>query len=132
MKKSLLTIFTLLAVFLSSIATTQASEIKKPKKVLKHIVSLKFNATYTQEQIDEVLAQFIDLKEKISEIKKFEWGLNVSKDGLNKGLTHCFTLTFKNQEGLEAYIAHEAHLALAEAIKPMLADIFIVDYWADK
>lgn len=129
MKRSFLTIFALLTVFLSSISTTQAAETIKPKKELIHIVSLKFKAEYTQEQIDEALAQFIELKEKITTIKKFEWGLNVSKEEFDKGFTHCFTLTFKSQEGLENYIAHEDHLALIVVIQPMLEDIFIVDYW---
>lgn len=99
-----------------------------PKKVLRHIVLFKFTDDASAKEVSEALAA---LEGKIDVIKGFEWGTNVSKEGLDKGLTHGFTFTFQTQEDLDTYIAHEAHKAFVASLDGKVADVCVFDYWTD-
>ncbi|AZQ63800.1 stress protein [Flammeovirga pectinis] len=98
-------------------------------KVLRHIVNLKFKESSSQKEIDEALAVFENLKNKIPSIAKMEWGLNDSTEGHSKGFHYCFTLTFNASDGREIYLFHKDHLALIPKIAPLLDDILVMDYW---
>lgn len=98
-------------------------------KVLRHVVCLKFTEVTSQEKITDFMKLVDELPAKITEIKDLEWGVNVSEEGNDKGFTHCITFTFADQKALEAYLPHKDHVAIVEVLKPMLADVFVVDYW---
>ncbi|OHX64315.1 Dabb family protein [Flammeovirga pacifica] len=101
-------------------------------KNLKHVVSLKYKASATKEEIDNALKTFEDLKDKIPEITALEWGENDSMEGHSKGFTYCFTLTFNNASAREKYLFHPAHLDLVKTIGPIIEDVFVMDYWTEK
>ena len=67
-------------------------------ETLRHIVLFKFKATSEAVDIQKIEDAFIALPTKIKEIKDFEWGLNNSTEGLDKGFTHCFLVTFESEE----------------------------------
>jgi hypothetical protein len=117
----------LIALFLLFIVLTMNADAADK---LQHVVSFKFKSTATPEQIKKVEDAFRGLKEKISEIVHLEWGTNVSKEKHDKGFTHCFILTFKNQKDLDAYIVHTDHKAFANGLGPILEDVFVIDFWA--
>ena len=48
---------------------------------------------------------------------------------LNKGLTHCFLLTFKREEDRAVYLAHPAHKAFGAKLGPLVADALVIDFW---
>jgi hypothetical protein len=98
-------------------------------KVLRHIVSLKYKADATEQQISEAEKAFVNLKNEISEIIEIEWGINDSEEGHSKGFTHAFTLTFKDEHGREIYLFHKAHLDLVNKVGPIIEDVFVFDYW---
>lgn len=100
------------------------------KGKLRHVVAFKFKETATPEQIKEVEDAFRALKKKIPQIAEFEWGLNNSPEGLNKGFTHCFILTFNSEKDREIYLPHPDHKAFVKLLGPILADVFVIDYWA--
>ena len=68
-------------------------------------------------------------KDNTDAIKDFEWGLNNSPEGLNKGLTHCFFVTFDTEEGRAAYLPHPAHKAFVSLLGAHLEDVLVLDYW---
>lgn len=105
------------------------STMEETTKQLRHVVLFKFKDTSTPEDIKKIEAAFAELPSQIKEIKDFEWGLNNSPEGLNKGLTHCFFLTFDSEEGRNIYLPHPAHKAFGEIITPHLDDVLVVDYW---
>src|SRR5690349_3832990 len=70
---------------------------------VKHVVVFKYKATATPGQIVEVTAAFKALKDKIPGILSFEYGVNNSPEGLNKGFTHVYLLTFDNVKSRDAY-----------------------------
>ncbi len=105
------------------------TETKAPEKMLRHVVLFKFKETSTPEDIQAVEAAFADLPNKIPEIVGFEWGTNNSPEGLDKGFTHCFFLTFESEEARDTYLPHPDHKAFGDIAIPHIEDVLVVDYW---
>ncbi len=100
-----------------------------PKKMLRHVVMLKFKDTSTPEQIKEVEDAFRKLPSQIKTIKAFEWGTNNSPEGLAQGFTHCFFLTFDSEAGRDEYLPHPDHKAFGKVLGPHLDKVMVLDYW---
>lgn len=100
-------------------------------KVLRHAVFFSFKESSTQQDIQQVIDAFAALPAKIETITDFEWGTNNSPEGFSDGFTHCFLLTFENEQGRETYLPHPAHVGeFADALRPHMKDVFVFDYWA--
>jgi hypothetical protein len=97
----------------------------------RHVVLLKFKDVATPEQVQALEKGFCELATKIDTITGFEWGPNVSGEGLSDGFTHCFFVTFATKAGLEAYLPHAAHLAFVDTLKPLLDKVCVVDFVAN-
>ena len=80
-------------------------------------------------KIKQVEDAFRDLKKKISEIKDYKWGTNVSPEKHDKGFTHGFILTFNTEKDRDAYLVHPDHKAFGKIVGPVLADVFVIDFW---
>lgn len=113
----------------SESTSSTTDEAETLTKQLRHVVLFKFKETATPEDIQRVEAAFAALPAKIPEIKDYEWGLNNSPEGLDKGFTHCFFLTFDSEEGRANYLPHPDHKAFGEVLSPHLEDVLVVDYW---
>jgi hypothetical protein len=99
---------------------------------LRHVVLFKFKADATPEQIKAVEDAFGKLPEKIDAIQAYEWGTDVSPEMRSQGFTHCFFVTFRNEEGRDAYLPHEAHQEFVKQVLPILEDVLVVDYRAQR
>ena len=95
---------------------------------IRHIVCLKFKPEIIFESILEIEKKFPALKQSVPGIISIEWGLNNSPEGLNKGFTHCFIVTFANELARTTYLPHPDHQAFVEILKPLLDDVFVIDY----
>ena len=100
-------------------------------KTLRHVVLFKFKESTSPEELKAIEAAFADLPSKIPEIIAFEWGLNNSPEGLDKGFTHCFFVSFKDEQGRETYLPHPDHKAFVDMASPHIEDVLVVDYWTD-
>jgi len=109
-----------------------SSQTDIPKKVLRHVVSINYKDDIPEDQVNEAILDFTNLKTKIPEIISFEWGLNNSTEGHSKGFTHGFILTFKDEASRDIYLNHQEHLLLVERVKPIIEDLFVIDFWVDK
>ena len=96
--------------------------------MIRHLVLLKFSEEATTERRAELAAAFAGLATQIPQVRSLEWGCNVSPEGLDKGFTHCFLVTFNNEADRDAYLPHPAHRAFLGELKPWLADVLVVDY----
>lgn len=105
---------------------------KKTDKKLRHVVLFKFKEDVNKEDITKVEQAFKELPKKIPEIKDFEWGTNNSPEGLDKGFTHCFFLTFDSEDDRSIYLPHPDHKAFGQVLRPYLEDVLVVDYWIEK
>ena len=98
----------------------------------RHVVLFKFKDDAPAEKVAAVEKAFAGLQDKIDLIKDLEWGTNVSPEGHDKGFTHCFIVTFKTEKHRDAYLVHPAHEAFVKLVGPVVADVFVIDFWARK
>ncbi|MCA9060925.1 MAG: Dabb family protein, partial [Planctomycetaceae bacterium] len=81
-------------------------EVPASNRVLRHIVIFKYKPEVTAAQIDEINQAFHALQYRIPEIQHFERGINNSPEGLDKGFTHCYQVTFASEEDRAVYLPH--------------------------
>ncbi len=99
--------------------------------VLRHVVLFKFKEDTSEEQLVSIEEAFGALTGKIPQISDFEWGLNNSPEGLDKGFTHCFFVSFKSEEDRAIYLPHPDHKAFVSLIGPSVDDVMVFDYWTN-
>jgi hypothetical protein len=97
---------------------------------LRHVVLFSFKNKASAEEIDAIVTGFGALPGAIPGIVSYEWGTNVSPEGLNDGFTHCFTLSFATAEDRDGYLVHPAHQAFVGTLGSCLERSLVVDYWA--
>ena len=112
-------------------ASSASAADQKEGKMLFHVVSLKFKEGTTKEQIKSVEDAFVGLKEKIPGIAAITWGTNVSPEKHAKGFTHCFILAFHTEKARDEYLPHPDHKAFGKVLGPVMADVFVIDFWGD-
>lgn len=98
--------------------------------MLRHLVLLRFKPEAPAAGIAAIEAAFCALKGAIDTVKALEWGIDASPEGLSKGFTHGFLLSFDDEAGRDAYLPHPIHLAFVEQLKPLLDDVLVIDYRA--
>ncbi len=96
--------------------------------MIRHLVLLRFTDAADAGKRGELAADFASLQSQIDVIRALEWGVNVSPEGLDKGFTHGFVVSFANAADRDAYLPHPAHQAFVERLKPWLADVLVLDY----
>ena len=101
----------------------------KSEPLLRHVVLFQFKPDADPAAIKKAEDAFLALPNKIPQIKSFEWGLNNSPEGLDKGFTHCYFLTFKSEEDRAIYLPHPDHKAFGALLDGILGDVLVVDYW---
>ena len=95
---------------------------------IRHLVLLRFaNETPPVERAG-IETAFEALPAQIGGITAFEWGTDLSPEGLSKGFTHAFLLTFADAAARDAYLPHPAHQAFVRRLKPYLDDVLVLDY----
>ena len=133
MKNTFLLLIGFLLLFGCANKTTEAknnTSSNNMNETLRHIVLFKFKASSEAVDIQKIEDAFIALPTKIKEIKDFEWGLNNSTEGLDKGFTHCFFVTFESEADRAAYLPHPDHLAFVTLLDGHVEDVLVLDYWS--
>ena len=110
--------------------TDTSSTCANDATTLRHVVLFAFKDGASADQVNAVVADFGKLKDAIPGIASYEWGTNVSPEGLNDGFTHCFTLTFGSAPDRDAYLVHPAHQRFVDQLLPSLERSLVLDYWA--
>lgn len=99
-------------------------------QTLRHVVMFRFRESSSETDVKRISEAFLALATKIEEIQDFEWGTNLSPEGLNKGLTHCYLVSFAGEKERDAYLVHPDHLAFSQMVEAHLHDLVVVDYFA--
>ena len=131
-KRKVITLVGLLCLTIISGALSFSTENSSKKKVLRHVVTFQFKEEVTAARRDQAIKDFVALKNEIPGILRFEGGQDISVEGLSKGFTHCFIITFENEAARDAYIPHPAHKKLVEKNKPLMQDLVVVDVWGEE
>jgi len=97
---------------------------------VKHIALIQFKAETSEEQIQKLFDEILDITETIPGIEDYVSGTNMSPEGLNQGFTHGFVITFSDSATRDAYLVHPEHqrikTQLVEAAQAVLAFDFEV------
>ncbi len=109
-----------------------AEKVKPGKGKLRHLVALKFKSSASAEDVHKIEQAFRALKTKIPQIASFEWGTNISPENRNKGFTHAFLVTFQNDKDRDTYLNAGAHQDFVKLLGPVLDDVFVIDFKAQK
>jgi hypothetical protein len=119
----------LLTLTILSLTSLHAQKNKETEKQLRHVVLFTFKSTSSSKSVDSVVKAFNNLYGSVPQVKKMEWGLNMSPEHLDQGFTHCFVLTFSSEKDLASYQLHPAHKAFQTILKPHMDKVFVVDYF---
>lgn len=126
----LLVILVMASTLIPVSAVAASGKKSKEKEKLRHVVAFKFKDSATPADIRKLEEAFRALEIKIPQIKKFEAGTNNSPEGLNKGCTHAWILTFSSEKDRDAYLVHPDHKEFGKLVGPIVADVFVIDFWA--
>jgi hypothetical protein len=97
----------------------------------RHLVMFQFKADAPAAKVQAVVDAFKALPGKLPAVQGFEWGANVSPEGLDQGFTHIFTLTFADKEAMEKRYLHEpAHQEFVGMLGGVLEKVLVLDYVA--
>jgi len=120
------------ALVLSTFLALAAAGPQTEAKALRHVVLFRFKETTSAADKKKIEDAFRALPAKISEIRSFEWGSNVSVENLSQGFTDCFVLTFASEKDRDTYLVHPAHKEFGNIIAGALDKVLVVDFWAEK
>lgn len=87
---------------------------------IKHVVLLKFKSSTSPQKVRELFAALAGLKGKIPGLLDFSGGPYSSGEGLNKGFSHGFVMTFADAASRDAYLPHPEHEKVKQLIFPEL------------
>lgn len=76
---------------------------------IKHVVLMRFKATTPRVKIDEIYNDLARLRDKLPGLLELSGGANVSPEGLSKGFTHGFVMTFADEASRDTYLVHPDH-----------------------
>ena len=95
---------------------------------VKHIALFNFKAGTSQEQIDKVLEELLDLSEMVAGVQDYVAGTNNSPENLNQGFTHGFVMTFEDIAARDAYLPHPDHERVKASVLPFIESVLVFDF----
>src|SRR5437762_14300597 len=95
---------------------------------VKHIALVRFKDGSSDEQVQKLFDDILDITESIPGIEDYVSGNNMSPEDLNQGYTHGFIMTFSDRAARDAYLAHPEHQRVKELIMPQLESLIVFDF----
>ena len=95
---------------------------------VKHIVIMKFRPEVTPEQIDSLFGIIYSLQDRIPGIADVCGGRYSSPEGFNRGFTHGFIMTFRDEVARDKYLQHPDHMSAAQTLVPLIAESVAFDF----
>lgn len=88
--------------------------------MITHVVLLKVKKTTPNTEIDRVFRELAGLKAKIPGLLTFSGGPYSSPEGMNKGFTHGFVMTFQDAAARDVYLPHPEHERVKKLVFALL------------
>lgn len=95
---------------------------------VKHIALIKFKEGTSEDQINKAFDEIMDLSESVPGIEDYVSGANISPQGLSKGFSHAFVMTFADVAARDAYLVHADHQRVNANLQPLLDECTVVDF----
>jgi hypothetical protein len=77
--------------------------------MITHMVLFKVRRDVPQAEIDGIFADLAALRRRIDGITAFAGGPYSSPEGMQRGFTHGFCMTFSSATARDAYLPHPEH-----------------------
>lgn len=87
--------------------------------MITHVVLLKIRKDVSKDQVAKVFEALAGLQKKVPGILSFSAGAYTSPEGLNRGFTHGFVMTFKDAASRDVYLPHPDH----EVVKAIVLEV---------
>ena len=84
--------------------------------MITHVVLLRLKNDLSKKQVEHVFAELAALRGKIPGLQSFAGGPYSSPEGLNRGYTHGFTMTFTDASARNVYLDHPEHVKVKETV----------------
>lgn len=95
---------------------------------IKHVGLLKFKEGTSQDEIERIFAELMDISENIPGIEDYVSGQNNSPEALNDGYTHGFVMTFSDAAARDAYLPHPDHEKFKATALPHIDKVMVLDF----
>lgn len=95
---------------------------------VKHIALIKFKEEASQEQIDKVFDDLLELSESIEGIEDYVAGDDFTKEGLNHGYTHGFIMSFQDRPARDSYMIHPEQERVKALVAPFFESVLVFDF----
>jgi hypothetical protein len=102
--------------------------------IVRHILLYRLRPGTATRTLDTAIAAFREMAGKVEGLIEFEHGTNNSLQGLNRGLTHCVTLTFESVQARDTYLLHPEHLKFNDWMRNLnvVDEMLVFDYEAQR
>ena len=87
---------------------------------IHHLVLFKVRPDVAPDEVARVFEAVGALRETIPGITGYSWGPYSSPEGLNRGYTHGFSMTFVDAASRDAYLPHPEHEKVKEVVLGIL------------
>lgn len=88
--------------------------------MITHMVLLRVRTDVPKQEIDRVFAAIGALKGRIPGLLSYSGGTYFSPEGLSRGFTHGFCMTFTNAAARDAYLPHPGHEKVKQLVLAVL------------
>ena len=88
--------------------------------MITHMVLLRFRRDAPKQDVDRVFAELAGLKSKIPGLLSFSGGAYSSPEGMSKGFTHGFCMTFADAAARDVYLPHPEHERVKKLVFALL------------
>ncbi len=84
------------------------------------MVLLRFREDAAKQDVDRVFAELSELKSRIPGLLSFSGGAYSSPEGMSKGFTHGFCMTFRDAAARDVYLPHPEHERVKKLVFALL------------
>ena len=88
--------------------------------MIHHLVLLRIRRDAGKPAIERMFAALAGLQRKIPGLLSFAGGPYSSPEGLQRGFTHAFAMTFRDAEARDAYLPHPEHEKVKAVVLALL------------
>ena len=102
--------------------------MEKSMAKVKHVALLKFKDGTSEDEINRIFSELMDISENIPGIEDYVSGPNISPEGLSEGYTHGFVMTFSDASARDAYLPHPDHEKFKAGAIPHIEKVLVIDF----
>lgn len=88
--------------------------------MMTHMVLLRLRTDVPKHEVDRVFGELAALRAKIPGLLSFTGGAYSSPEGLHRGFTHGFCMTFRDAAARDVYLLHAEHENVKKSVLALL------------